>query len=330
MAEIDSEAYAVVTKGLSKRFGKILAVDHIDLIIKRGEVYGFLGPNGAGKSTTIRMLCGLLDPTEGTGYVLGHDIATEPERIKEKIGYMSQRFSLYEDLTVRENLDFYASIYSVPKEIKQTRIEQMVQMADLTGREGELAAHLSGGWKQRLALGCSIIHKPQLLFLDEPTAGVDPVSRRNFWDLIYRLSEEGITIVATTHYMDEAEHCDSLGFIYQGRITAQGSREEIKANALKGGVLEIDCQPMREATQLLEQLPGVAEVVRFGSTMHVVMEEGGPTPTEVEARLTSAGLKVNRAEVTTPSIEDIFVSFVGLADRRSLRAQLRRMREGGV
>lgn len=330
MAEIDSEAYAVVTKGLSKRFGKILAVDHIDLIIKRGEVYGFLGPNGAGKSTTIRMLCGLLDPTEGTGYVLGHDIATEPERIKEKIGYMSQRFSLYEDLTVRENLDFYASIYSVPKEIKQTRVEQMVQMADLTGREGELAAHLSGGWKQRLALGCSIIHKPQLLFLDEPTAGVDPVSRRNFWDLIYRLSEEGITIVATTHYMDEAEHCDSLGFIYQGRITAQGSREEIKANALKGGVLEIDCQPMREATQLLEQLPGVAEVVRFGSTMHVVMEEGGPTPAEVEARLTSAGLKVNRAEVTTPSIEDIFVSFVGLADRRSLRAQLRRMREGGV
>ena len=330
MAEIDREAYAVVTKGLTKRFGKILAVDHVDLIIKRGEVYGFLGPNGAGKSTTIRMLCGLLDPTEGTGYVLGHDIATEPERIKEKIGYMSQRFSLYEDLTVRENLDFYASIYSVPKEIKQTRIEQMIQMADLTGREGELAAHLSGGWKQRLALGCSIIHKPQLLFLDEPTAGVDPVSRRNFWDLIYRLSEEGITIVATTHYMDEAEHCDSLGFIYQGRITAQGSREEIKANALKGGVLEIDCQPMREATQLLEQLPGVAEVVRFGNTIHVVTEDGGPSPAEVETRLTAEGLKVNRVEVTTPSIEDIFVSFVGLSDRRLLRAQLRRMREGGL
>ena len=330
MAEIDRDTYAVVTKGLTKRFGKIVAVDHVDLTIRRGEVYGFLGPNGAGKSTTIRMLCGLLDPTEGRGYVLGHDITTEPERIKEKIGYMSQRFSLYEDLTVRENLDFYASIYSVPKEIKQTRIEQMIQMADLSGREGELAAHLSGGWKQRLALGCSIIHKPQLLFLDEPTAGVDPVSRRNFWDLIYRLSEEGITIVATTHYMDEAEHCDSLGFIYQGRITAQGSREEIKANALKGGVLEIDCQPMREATQLLEQLPGVAEVVRFGNTVHLVIEAGGPTPTEVEARLTSEGLKVNRAEVTTPSIEDIFVSFVGLADRRSLRAQLRRMREGGV
>jgi len=330
VAEIDRDTYAVVTKGLTKRFGKIVAVDHVDLTIRRGEVYGFLGPNGAGKSTTIRMLCGLLDPTEGRGYVLGHDITTEPERIKEKIGYMSQRFSLYEDLTVRENLDFYASIYSVPKEIKQTRIEQMIQMADLSGREGELAAHLSGGWKQRLALGCSIIHKPQLLFLDEPTAGVDPVSRRNFWDLIYRLSEEGITIVATTHYMDEAEHCDSLGFIYQGRITAQGSREEIKANALKGGVLEIDCQPMREATQLLEQLPGVAEVVRFGNTVHLVIEAGGPTPTEVEARLTSEGLKVNRAEVTTPSIEDIFVSFVGLADRRSLRAQLRRMREGGV
>jgi len=330
MAELDRDTYAVVTSGLTRRFGNTLAVDHVDLTIKRGEVYGFLGPNGAGKSTTIRMLCGLLDPTEGTGYVLGHDIATEPERIKEKIGYMSQRFSLYEDLTVRENLDFYASIYSVPKEIKQTRIEQMIQMADLTGRERELAAHLSGGWKQRLALGCSIIHKPQLLFLDEPTAGVDPVSRRNFWDLIYRLSEEGITVVATTHYMDEAEHCDSLGFIYQGRITAQGSREEIKANALKGGVLEIDCQPMREATQVLEQLPRVAEVVRFGNSIHVVMEDGGPSAAEIETRLASQGIKVSRAEVATPSIEDIFVSFVGLADRRSLRAQLRRMREGGV
>jgi ABC-2 type transport system ATP-binding protein len=262
--------------------------------------------------------------------VLGHDITKEPERIKEKIGYMSQRFSLYEDLTVRENLDFYASIYSVPNGIKQTRIEQMIQMADLTGREGQLAAHLSGGWKQRLALGCSIVHKPQLLFLDEPTAGVDPVSRRNFWDLIYRLSEEGITIVATTHYMDEAEHCDSLGFIYQGRLAAQGSREEIKANALKGGVLEIDCEPMREATQVVEQLSGVAEAVRYGNTMHVVIEEGGPSPAEVETRLTTEGIKVNRAELVTPSIEDIFVSFVGLADRRSLRAQLKRMREGGV
>ena len=330
MAEIDRDSYAVITTGLTKRFGKIVAVDHVDLTIRRGEIYGFLGSNGAGKSTTIRMLCGLLDATEGSGYVLGHDIATESERIKEKIGYMSQRFSLYEDLTVRENLDFYASLYSVPNGIKRARIEQMIQMADLTGREGELAAHLSGGWKQRLALGCSIIHKPELLFLDEPTAGVDPVSRRNFWDLIYRLSEEGITIVATTHYMDEAEHCDSLGFIYQGRITAQGSREEIKANALKGQVLEIECHPMREATIFLETLPGVAEVVRFGNTIHVVTEDRSLSPTDVEARLTGEGLKVNRVEAATPSIEDIFISFVGLVDRRSLRAQLKRMREGGI
>lgn len=330
MAEFDLDSYAVITTGLTKRFGKIVAVDHVDLRIKRGEIYGFLGPNGAGKSTTIRMLCGLMDATEGSGSVLGHDIATESERIKEKIGYMSQRFSLYEDLTVRENLDFYASLYSVPNGIKRARIEQMIQMADLTGREGALAAHLSGGWKQRLALGCSIIHKPELLFLDEPTAGVDPVSRRNFWDLIYRLSEEGITIVATTHYMDEAEHCDSLGFIYQGRIAAQGSREEIKANALKGQVIEIECHPMREATIFLETLPGVAEVVRFGNTIHVVIEEDGPLPTDVEARLTSEGLKVNRVEAATPSIEDIFVSFVGLVDRRSLRAQLKRMRGGEI
>ncbi len=330
MAEPDLDSYAVITQGLTRRFGKIVAVDHVDLRIKRGEIYGFLGPNGAGKSTTIRMLCGLLDPTEGSGNVLGYDIATEPERIKEKIGYMSQRFSLYEDLTVRENLDFYASLYSVPNGMKRARIEQMVQMADLTGRESALAAHLSGGWKQRLALGCSIIHKPELLFLDEPTAGVDPVSRRNFWDLIYRLSEEGITIVATTHYMDEAEHCDSLGFIYQGRITAQGGREEIKANALKGQVIEIECQPMREAAIFLETLPGVAEVVRFGNTIHVVTEDRTLLPADVEARLTDEGLKVNRIEAAIPSIEDIFVSFVGLADRRSLRAQLKRMREGGI
>lgn len=327
MAELDLNDYAVITKGLTKRFGEIVAVDHVDLRVKRGEIYGFLGPNGAGKSTTIRMLCGLMDATEGSGYVLGHDIAAEPERIKEKIGYMSQRFSLYEDLTVRENLDFYASLYSVSNGIKRARIEQMVQMADLTGREGTLAAHLSGGWKQRLALGCSIIHKPELLFLDEPTAGVDPVSRRNFWDLIYRLSEEGITIVATTHYMDEAEHCDSLGFIYQGRMTAQGSREEIKANALKGQVIEIECHPMREATIFLETLPGVAEVVRFGNTIHVVTEDRSLSPTDVEARLTVENLKVSRVEAAIPSIEDIFIAFVGLADRRSLRAQLKRMRE---
>lgn len=330
MAELDLDGYAIITHGLTRRFGQIVAVDHVDLRIKRGEIYGFLGPNGAGKSTTIRMLCGLLDPTEGSGYVLGYDIAREPERIKERIGYMSQRFSLYEDLTVRENLDFYASLYSVPNEIKRARIEQMIQMADLTGREGALAAHLSGGWKQRLALGCSIIHKPELLFLDEPTAGVDPVSRRNFWDLIYRLSEEGITIVATTHYMDEAEHCDSLGFIYQGRITAQGAREEIRTNALKGQVIEIECRPMREATIFLETLPGVAEVVRFGNTIHVVTEDRSLLPADVEARLNGEGLKVNRVEATIPSIEDIFVSFVGLADRRSLRVQLKRMREGGI
>ncbi|PWB79996.1 MAG: multidrug ABC transporter ATP-binding protein [Candidatus Methylomirabilota bacterium] len=330
MTEVDVAAYAVITEGLTKRFGEIVAVDHVDLKIRRGEIYGFLGPNGAGKSTTIRMLCGLLDPTEGSGHVLGCDIASEPERIKERIGYMSQRFSLYEDLTVRENLEFYASLYSVPSGIKRARIEQMVRMADLTGRERTLAAHLSGGWKQRLALGCSIIHKPELLFLDEPTAGVDPVSRRNFWDLIYRLSEEGITIVATTHYMDEAEHCNSLGFIYQGRITAQGSREEIKANALKGQVIEIECHPMREATILLETLPGVAEVVRFGNTIHLVTEDRSLAPADVEARLIGEGLKVDRVETAIPSIEDIFVSFVGLADRRSLRAQLKRMRQESI
>jgi ABC-2 type transport system ATP-binding protein len=321
--------YAIVTKQLTKRFGMRLAVDHVDLRVRQGEVYGFLGPNGAGKSTTIRMLCGILDPTEGEGTVLGYDIRTDSEKIKEKIGYMSQRFSLYEDLTVQENLEFYASIYAVPKAEVKPRIKQMIRMADLVGREKDLAATLSGGWKQRLALGCCIVHTPQLIFLDEPTAGVDPVSRRNFWDLIYRLAEEGTTVMVTTHYMDEAEHCDTLGFIYKGRILVQGSPDEIKATQLQGQVWEVDCSPPARGFEMLERMEKVDEVVRYGRLLHLIGTRDGLSEARVTGALEEAGIQVRRVEKVPPSVEDIFVSFVGLDERKSLRAQLRRGIEEG-
>jgi len=321
--------YAIVTTGLTKRFGKRIAVDRIDLKVREGEVYGFLGPNGAGKSTTIRMLCGILDPTDGEGSVLGFDIRKDQESIKERIGYMSQRFSLYEDLTVEENLEFYASIYGVPKPEWGPRIARMVRMADLTGRERDLAGTLSGGWKQRLALGCCIVHTPRLIFLDEPTAGVDPVSRRNFWDLIYRLAEEGTTIMVTTHYMDEAEHCDTLGFIYKGRLLVQGGPAEIKATQLQGQVWEVDCTLPGRGLEILEMMGGVEEVVRYGRLLHLITSRDGLSEAGVAHALEQAGIQVRRVEGVPPSIEDIFVSFVGLDERRSLRAQLRLGIEGG-
>src|SRR6266852_812020 len=237
---VPASEYAVVTQGLTRRFGKRVAVDHLDLRVRAGELYGFLGPNGSGKTTTLRMLCGLLAPTEGTGTVLGIDLTREPERIKSVIGYMSQKFSLYDDLTVVENLMFHARAYMVPRPLRASRIAQMAQLADLVGRERQLAGQLSGGYRQRLALSCALVHRPQLIFLDEPTAGVDPVSRRTFWALIRRLADEGTTIVVTTHYMDEAELCDTLGFIYQGRLIAEGSPARIKTEAFAASVIELE------------------------------------------------------------------------------------------
>lgn len=218
---------AIITKNLTKKFGTFTAVDKINIQIPKGSIYGLLGPNGAGKSTAIRMLCGVLTPTEGMGEVLGFNIYKEAERIKENIGYMSQKFSLYEDLTVMENLNFYANIYTIPKKLQRERIADIIGMAGLEGKEKSITKSLSGGWKQRLALGCSLIHKPKLLILDEPTAAVDPVSRRIFWKIIYQLSKQGITILVTTHYMDEAESCDEVAFIFGGRIIGKGAPEKI-------------------------------------------------------------------------------------------------------
>jgi len=227
--DVNLESFAVTLRDLSRTFGDFVAVNRVSLDVKKGEIFGFLGPNGAGKSTTIRMLCGILKPTSGSGTVAGFDIIRDAEKIKSSIGYMSQKFSLYEDLTVEENIDFYSGIYKIPAEKKTARKEWVVEMAGLAEHRNSRTAILSGGWKQRLALGCAILHEPPIIFLDEPTSGVDPISRRNFWDLIYHMADQGVTVFVTTHYMDEAEYCDRLGLIYRGELIALGTPEELKA-----------------------------------------------------------------------------------------------------
>lgn len=234
---------AIEVRNLVKRFGDKTVVDHVTMTVAEGEIVGFLGPNGSGKSTTIRMLCGLMTPTTGSGTVLGYDVMTQSEEIKQRIGYMSQKFSLYEDLTVEENLDFYAGVYQLGAAERKQRKAELIEMAGLTGREKQLAGSLSGGWKQRLALSCALLHKPELLILDEPTAGVDPVSRRIFWDVIHELAKQGITVLVTTHYMDEAQTCDWIGFIFFGNLLAEGTPgeliERMEANNLEDVFIEL-------------------------------------------------------------------------------------------
>jgi len=242
---------AIHCEQLTKRFGDRVAVNKLTLTVPKGSIYGFLGPNGSGKSTTIRMLCGLLTPTTGKGTVLGFDVMTQSEEIKQRIGYMSQKFSLYEDLTVEENLDFYAGVYQLSAAERKQRKKELIEMAGLMGREKQLAGSLSGGWKQRLALSCALLHKPELLILDEPTAGVDPVSRRIFWEVIHQLADEGITVLVTTHYMDEAQTCDWIGFIFFGDLLAEGTPQEL-IDQRGGGNLEdvfIDLVKREEARQ---------------------------------------------------------------------------------
>ena len=319
----DPTGQAVVTQGLTRRFGRRVAVDHLDLQVRAGELYGFLGPNGAGKSTTLRMLCGLLAPSEGGGTVLGIDLVTEPERIKSVIGYMSQKFSLYDDLTVDENLTFYARVYMVPRGVRPARIAQMIQLADLAGRERQLAGTLSGGYRQRLALACALVHAPRLVFLDEPTAGVDPVSRRNFWGLIRRLADEGTTILVTTHYMDEAELCDTLGFIYQGRLIAQGSPASIKTTTFRQPVMEVETAELRRAADVLADWDAIEEVQRVGARLRLVVGDHALTSSDIEQHLRAAGLEVRWVQEVEPSVEDLFVSFVDKQRKARLREQLR-------
>jgi len=302
--------YAVQAVDLTKLFGNFTAVDSVSFTVERGEIFGFLGPNGAGKTTTIRMLLGLLKPTSGAATVLGFDVVKQTNEIKKRIGYMSQRFSLYDDLTVDENLNFYGRTYGVGNRRLRERKGFVLQMAGLEGRERELTRNLSGGWKQRLALGTAIIHEPETLFLDEPTAGVDPISRRAFWDLLYDLAEGGTTIMVTTHYMDEAEHCQSLAFIQRGRIVVQGSPAVIKETKMRGQVLEIDCEEPAIAIPALREMGAFEEVALYGALIHAVASDVHALKPEIVERLQSAGVQVRTMDVIAPSLEDVFISSV--------------------
>jgi ABC-2 type transport system ATP-binding protein len=307
--------YVIEADGLSRKFGELWAVRDVSLRVKRGEIFGVLGPNGAGKSTTIRMLCGILDPSGGHGRVVGFDIAKESERIKQNIGYMTQRFSLYEDLTVEENLRFYASIYGLKGKARRARMETVIESAGLADRRKQIAGTLSGGWKQRVALASSTIHEPPLLFLDEPTAGVDPVSRRQFWDQIHRIAAEGTTVLVTTHYMDEAERCHRLAFIFRGTLLTTGTPSEIVAQRkLSITELDVDTGDMLAVGELVKQVPGVEAVGYFGHTLRVA-SRGMETPLDdLRALLTARGVKLLRDAQGRADVEDVFVSMVAEDD----------------
>jgi ABC-2 type transport system ATP-binding protein len=306
---------AVVVRDLAKRFGDFTAVNRVNFSVPRGEIFGFLGPNGAGKSTTIRMLCGLLAPSSGSGTVAGFDLLREAEKIKAHIGYMSQKFSLYEDLTVEENINFYGGIYNLPGDKKKERKEWVIRMAGLEDRRTTRTAFLAGGWKQRLALGCAIVHEPPIIFLDEPTSGVDPLSRRRFWNLIYELAGRGVTVFVTTHYMDEAEYCDRIGLIYRGELIALGSPETLKQEAMTEDVLECFPDRPQEALEIISALPGVKEAALFGRGLHVVVERGQPLAEFIRDRLQEAGFRTPAPEKIAPSLEDVFVSLIEARDR---------------
>jgi ABC-2 type transport system ATP-binding protein len=305
---MNADASPVVGRGLIKRFGDFVAVDGISLEARKGEIVGFLGPNGAGKSTTIRMLCGLLRPSGGQALVAGYDVAKDPERVRQRIGYMSQKFSLYNDLQVIENIRFFASLYAVSSSQLRERESWVLAMAGLQGRESALTGTLPTGWKQRLALGCAVLHRPPILFLDEPTSGVDPISRRQFWELIHSMAAEGVTVLVTTHYMDEAEYCNRLVLIFQGRVVASGSPSELKQHAMSGDLLLVESEPLASALELLQQRPEVKDAAVFGNTLHVVVQDARTAMPRLRAYLSQHGVTVTKTESIRPTLEDVFVS----------------------
>jgi ABC-2 type transport system ATP-binding protein len=314
-----SPGNAIETNLLTKRYGSFTAVDKLSFYVPKGEIFGLLGPNGAGKTTTIRMLCGITLPSGGQGHVLGYDIAKQPEEIKKRIGYMSQRFSLYNDLTPVENLTFYASIYAVPKKTRLSRVSELIELAGLTNYTRYLTRNLSGAWRQRLALACAIVHNPPMLFLDEATAGVDPVSRREFWDLIYRMAGEGVSVLATTHYMDEAEYCNTIGMMFRGQMIALASPDSLR-DMLPGTLVQMDCDRPNQAKAVLDDLPGVIEAAVHGALMHVSLESLD-SQAEVERALAQAGIQVNQIETIQPSLEDVFIYMVDKSRAEAAQAQ---------
>ena len=300
----------VVADDIVKRFGAFTAVDHISFRIRKGEIMGFLGPNGAGKSTTIRILCGLLRPTEGCATVAGRDVARDPEGVRQHIGYMSQRFSLYRDLTVEENLRFFGGIYSVPRAELADRVRFAVAMAGLAGREKALVATLAGGWQQRLALGCAVLHRPPILFLDEPTSGVEPASRRRFWDLIYSLAHDGVTVLVSTHYMDEAEYCHRIALINRGRLIATGSPAQLRETALGGDLLLVECDALGRTLEALQGAPDVLDCSVFGDALHILVCNAESSLRGLPAFLAAKGLPPHRLARIAPSLEDVFVQLI--------------------
>ena len=314
---MNQNGWAVEIHDMVKAFGSFVAVDHVNLQIAKGEIFGFLGPNGAGKSTTIRMLCGLLTPTSGNGTVNGFDVAKQPEDIRRSIGYMSQKFSLYDDLTVEENIDFFSGIYGVPHARRAERKNYVVQMAGLTERRSALTRTLSGGWKQRLALGCAILHDPPVLFLDEPTSGVDPIARGAFWGLIHDLAETGHTIFVSTHYMDEAEYCNRLALMYRGKVIALGPPADLKKGLTSQTLLQLDSGDPLMSMRALEGIPGVHDVAVFGGGLHVTVEDAAKGEAAIRAALQSRNISISRLERIDPSMEDVFVAMIEAEDRKA-------------
>ncbi len=302
--------HAVTVRDLTRRFGQFVAVDRVSFDVEPGEIFGFLGANGAGKSTTIRILCGLLRPTSGTAIVDGIDVGKDPEGVKRRIGYMSQRFSLYELLTVEENIEFFGGLYGLDDRRLAARKQFVIEMAGLQGRERTLARDLAGGWRQRLALGCSILHEPRVLFLDEPTGGVDPVSRRQFWRLINQLSSQGVTVFVTTHYLDEAEYCHRLALMNAGRIAALGTVHDLKRVFEERAVIEVRTLKPMEALRALNGVASVEKTSLFGTSLHVWLKPGERDVEPIRARLAERGLPVEGLEPVAPSLEDVFMDVV--------------------
>lgn len=302
--------YALLARDLTKRFGRTVAVDHLNLGVRPGEIFGFLGPNGAGKSTTIRMLCGIMMPTSGYAEVLGIDVRRQPERVKQRIGYVAQRLSLYDDLTVRENLSFYAGVYSLTGEARRKALAEQLEMAGLVGRENDLAGTLSGGLRQRLALASAVLHSPEVLFLDEPTVGLDPLSRRRFWDIVYHLAGRGIAVFISTHYMDEAERCHTLGFLYGGKMIAYGTPSDLRTRAMRGVLWEVKGGSTSELLAALRDLPGARSAYVFRDAVRIHADDSLRAD-DVARAARARGFGSASVERAEPSLEEVFVSLVG-------------------
>lgn len=306
---------AIEAKDLTRRFGKVVAVGKVNFTIRYGEIFGFLGANGAGKSTTVRMLCGILAPSEGTAMVAGYDVNTQPEQIKGAIGYVSQRFSLYTDLTVEENLRFYGEIYGVSGDPFTKRLTEVMAATGLTPYKDRLAGELSGGWRQKLALANAILHKPRILFLDEPTAGIDPLFRRAFWELLYQLAAEGVALFVTTHYMEEAERCNQIAFISQGKLLKIGNPTVLK-HEVSSQLLEVECQPLMKASRVFADMPGVIGVTAYGTTLHLNVLDPGAVETQLPEVAARNDIQISLIRPISASLEDVFATLEGVSDEK--------------